>query len=311
MNGPSTERRLKRLAISASLSLAIVMLVGKSLAAWWTGSIALASDAAESFVHLAATAFAAYSLWRSARPADSSHPFGHGKIAYFSTAFEGALVFATGGGVAFASAQDLLFPRPLHDLGPGLWLASALAVLNLGLGALLLWAGRRSRSLVLESNGHHVLSDVWTSLAVVLGVGLVGLTGWEPLDPLVALGAAGLLFFNGGRLLSRAARGLLEAADPADTARIVETLSEARLAGRIAGYHQVRHRRIDEELWIEAHLLMPGGLSLHEAHRRASAVEAALVAAFGRTPVRVLTHLEPELHEAAHPGGHADFPEPV
>lgn len=311
MSETPADRRLKRLAIALSLATAIVMLAGKSTAAWWTGSIALASDAAESFVHLAATGFAAYSLWHAARPADASHPFGHGKIAYFSAAFEGALVFATGGGIAFVAIQDLLYPHALRALGPGLILTSGLALLNLALGLLLLRAGRRTGSLVLQSNGHHVLSDVWTSAAVVLGVGLVALTGQAVLDPLVALGASALLLVSGGSLLRRAARGLLEAAEPEDAARIARVLAEACAEGLLASYHQVRHRRVDDVLWIEAHLLMPGELALTIAHERACRVEAALGAAFPGTAVRVLTHLEPERHESAHPEGHADFPDPT
>ncbi len=287
------------LAITASLGVAVLMLVGKLAAFFITGSTAILSDALESVIHLFATGIAAVSLWYAAQPPDPQHPYGHGKIAYFSSGFEGVLIAVAAVGILYAAVTALIAGPELEQLGLGLLITAALAAVNAVLGVALIRIGKRQNALVLVANGQHVLTDMWTSLGVLAGVGLVWATGVLWLDPVVALLVGANILWTSVRLVRGAYEGLMEKADVADTERIVECLDAARAAGRISGWHQLRHRRVNDQLWVELHLLFPPRLSLTEAHARASAVEAEVRALFPESSVLVTSHLEPETHEHA------------
>jgi cation diffusion facilitator family transporter len=303
----ASDRRARRWAMGASLGVSLLMLVGKMAAAALTGSTAIFSDAAESVVHLAATAFATFSLWYAATPPDAGHPYGHGKIAYFAAAVEGTLIFAAAVGILVAAVRDVLAGPTVEALGLGLALIGGLTLVNLALGLLLVRVGRRTNSLVLVSNGQHVLTDMWTSLGVVAGVGLVWLTGWAWLDPAVALLVAANIVWTASALLKRALDGLMDRADPEATQALLDELGAARAEGLIADFHQVRHRRINDEVWIDYHLLFPGDLPLTEAHARSHAVEDRLDALFSADAVHVTAHLEP----LAHPHGDREPTDPL
>jgi cation diffusion facilitator family transporter len=302
--GPKSREaaQARKRAMAASLVVAGLMLAGKLAAFLLTGSTAILSDALESVIHLAATGIAAVSLWYAAKPPDEQHPYGHGKIAYFSSGFEGALILLAGVGIVAAGVHALLRGPELERLGLGLLLTAALGLVNLALGLYLIRTGRRTNAVVLVSNGHHVLTDMWTSLGVLVGVGLVWATGVEWLDPAVAIVLGLNVTWTAFALLRAAYRGLMEEVDPAETARVLEALAAAERAGRIAGFHHVRYRRVNDQVWIEAHLLLDDALPLEEAHRRATAVEADLHALFPRDAVQVTSHLEPASHE--HPEAH-------
>jgi len=273
------------------------MLFGKGAAFYLTGSTAILSDALESVIHLFATAGAALSLWYAAQPPDPQHPYGHGKAAYFSSGFEGALILAAAVGIFVEAGRALARGPELTHLGAGVAITGGLALVNLALGVSLVRVGRQTRSLVLVANGHHVLTDMWTSLGVLLGIGLVWITGLTWLDPVVAMLAGANILWTAGRLIRNAYAGLMEAADPADTSRALEALRAAVDDGRLAGFHHLRHRRVNDVVWIEVHLLLPDELTLEEAHRRASSVEADLGALFPGDRVQATTHLEPASHE--------------
>ncbi len=294
-----------------SLAVALLMLVGKAAAYAATGSAAILSDAAESVVHLFATGFAGFSLWYAGTPADTSHPYGHGKIAYFAAGVEGVLVLVAAGGVLYSAAEAFVYGPSLERLGFGLLVIGGLTLVNLALGLYLVRTGRRTNSLVLVSNGQHVLADMWTSLGVLAGVALVWATGLAWLDPLVALLVAGNLVWAAYGLLKRSVAGLMEEADAEATQAILSELERATRHGVIRNFHQVRHRRVGDVVWIEYHLLFPGALSITEAHERSHAVEDAITVLFPEDEVHVTAHLEPAAHAAAHPEGHAEPSDPL
>ena len=298
----------RKRAMAASLVVAVVMLVGKLGAFSLTGSSAILSDALESVIHLVATGIAAFSLWYAARPADPRHPYGHGKVAYFSAGFEGALILVAAFIICVEAVAALVAGPELQRLGTGLLITAALAAINAALGWWLVRTGKRTGSVVLTANGHHVLTDMWTSLGVLVGVGLVWATGLGWLDPVVAILAGANIAYSAVTLMREAAAGLMDTADAADTAALTGALDRAVADGTIAGYHQLRHRRANDGAFAEVHLLFPDAIALADAHHHASEVEAALREALGGDAL-VTSHLEPEHHE--HPGptdAHHDDP---
>lgn len=301
----------RRVAMLVSLGVSFFMLASKVTAYVVTSSSAIFSDAAESVVHLLATSFVAYSLWYAIQPADERHPYGHGKIAYISSGFEGGLIMLASLTIVYSATRALIVGPVLSHLGVGMLLIGGAGLINLLLGRYLIWTGRRHRSLVLVSNGRHVLSDMWTSAGVLLGVGLVWLTGIVWLDPAVAIAFGLYIGYTGLGMLRDAAGGLLEAADTADTTRLVNELDAAVQAGTIRGYHQLRHRRVEDRLWVEYHLHFDASISLVEAHARSHVVEGAIDRLFPDNEVLITAHLEPEEHRRAHPEGHAEPEDPL
>ena len=301
-SGPSSERQ-QRLAMRASLAVAVLMLGGKGAAYALTGSTAILSDALESVVHLAATAMAGFSLWYAAQPPDPAHPYGHGKIAYFSSGLEGALILLAAVGIVWTATLDLVRGPEVQQIGLGLLITGALGLVNLVLGVTLVRVGKRTNALVLVANGHHVLTDMWTSLGVLVGVGLVWWTGALWLDPVVAILVGANILWTSGSLMREAYAGLMETADPDATREVLDVLDAAVADGTIDGHHHVRHRRVNDQVWIEQHLLLADDLRLDEAHDRASAVEARQRAVFPYSRVQITSHLEPRSHD--HP---ADAP---
>ncbi len=298
-------------AMAVSLAVSLVMLAGKLTAYFLTSSTAIFSDAVESVIHVVATAFVGYSLWYAFQPPDEAHPYGHGKIAYFSAGFEGGLILIAALGILYSATQALVAGPQLRQLDVGLLLLAGLTAVNGLLGLYLVRTGRRHNSLVLVSNGQHVLTDMWTSLGVVVGVGLVWLTEIAWLDPLIAIAVALNILWTAFRLIVRSVEGLMEKAARPDTLRILAELSRAAQEGVISAYHQLRHRRVNDQRWIEYHLLFPTHLSITEAHDRAHAVEDAIAALFPDDEVFVTAHLEPEAHDEAHPDGHAEPADPL
>ncbi len=308
---PSEVRQARRWAMTLSLVVSFVMLVGKLSATYLTGSTAILSDAAESIIHLFATGFAGFSLWYAATPPDPDHPYGHGKIAYFAAAVEGSLIFIAAVGIGGMAVRDLMMGPDLRQLDLGLYLLGALTAINLALGWYLIRTGRRTNSLVLVSNGQHVMTDMWTSLGVIVGVGLVWLTGIRWLDPVVGLLVAANILWTATNLLRRSVYGLMDEADPDATQDLLDELAEAKADDTIAEFHQVRHRRSGEQVWVEYHLMFPGGMSIREAHARSHEVEDRVDALFPDDDVYVTAHLEPRRHDDAHPEGHYEPADPL
>jgi cation diffusion facilitator family transporter len=279
--------------MAISLGSSILILAGKVTAYSLTGSVALFSDAAESVVHLAATAFAAFSLWFASLPADANHPYGHGRIAYLSAGFEGALVLAAGVTVLYSGVISLIQGPVLAQLGLGLSIAGAVAVVNLIVGLSLLMVGRRHNSFILIANGKHVLTDVWTTVAAIIGLSLVMWTGLIWIDAVVALTLGLTIVGSGGMLLRRSLAGLMDEADASMVTGFHDALKEGVRRGLIADYHQMRCRQSNDRFWVEVHLLVPGDLTTREAHNRATEVEQLLEKVHPGQPVSVTTHIEP------------------
>lgn len=310
-NGPESNSRRRRRVIIASLAISLAMLAGKSAAYVITGSTALFADAAESVVHCATTAFSAFSLWYAQRPADASHPFGHGRIAYLSIGAEGTLVIFASIAVIVGGIDGLVNGVALHQLGWGLAIASGLALMNLALATVLIRVGRRERSDILVANGFHVLSDVLTTAAAVVGLLLVLATDIHWLDPAAAMAIGGLILVSGLRLVRKAVAGLMDELDPTLSERVIGCLDDAVARREIEGFHQLRCRTLGHEIWIAVHVQVPDVLTVVDAHERATRVEAEIRALFPDRTVNVVSHVEPEDHAAAHPRGHEPAVDPL
>ena len=287
----------KRLLL-ASVLVACLTIVLKTLAWKLTGSVGLLSDAIESLVNLASAAFALAMVTIAARPADADHPYGHFKAEYFASGFEGLLIFLAAGAILWTAAQRLLDPQPLQAVGWGLALSGVSSVVNGLLAWLMLRAARVHRSIALEADGRHLLTDVWTSAGVVVGVGLVAATGWLWLDPAVAIGVALNILFEGGRLVWRSTQGLMdEAVEPEVQHQIEQTL--AQFADPALRFDHLTTRRSGQRRFVDLHLHMPAKWTLGRAATVRRDVEQALIAAVPglRATIQLLpSNVEVEAH---------------
>ena len=287
---------LQRRLINLSLAAAIFLLGVKVVAAAITGSSAIFSDAAESVVHLFAVIFASWALRLAHKPADSTHHFGHDKVQYLSSGFEGAMIAVAAMWILWEAGRQFVFGVSIDRLGTGIALTAGAAALNLALGVALVRVGIATRSPLLRSNGLHVLTDVWTSLAVLLALLLVFLTDWPWWDPIAAIIAALNILRTGARLIRQSLGGLLDEADPAKERELVALL-DRETAGRGIGYHDLRHRHSGQVDWVELHLVFDDGMNVHDAHQAATEIEAAIATHLG-DHARVITHLEPRSAES-------------
>lgn len=267
-----TGGRSARFYAVLSIAAAVVTIGLKFGAYLLTGSVGLFSDAAESVVNLVAAVAALWALTLAARPPDEEHAFGHNKAEYFSSGLESALILIAAAMIATTSVPRLFEPRPLENVGIGLTITLVAAAINGGVALILLRAGRRLRSITLEADARHLLTDVWTSGGVVLGVLVVGLTGWLVLDPVIALVVAANIVRTGVRLLRDTGQGLLDRALPeGDLARIQKALS--RYEERGIRFHALRTRAAGQRSFISMHVLVPGGWTVKRGHDLAEAIE--------------------------------------
>ncbi len=287
---------LKRFAwLSIAAALATIGLKGW---AWLlTGSVGLLSDALESLVNLAGASMALAMLSLAAQPEDRNHTFGHSKAEYFSSAFEGLLIIVAAGAIAYAAIPRLLSPQALEAVDIGLAVSGVATVVNFVVARILLTAGKRYASITLEADGHHLMTDVWTSVGVIVGVGAVALTGWLWLDPLLALVVAGNIVWTGVQLLRRSADGLMDVALPPDErAALAAVLERYRQQG--IDFHALRTRQSGARSFVELHVLVPGLWTVQRGHDLLEQIEGDIRAVLPRTSV--LTHLEPLDDPAAH-----------
>jgi cation diffusion facilitator family transporter len=281
--------RLTRYAwLSIATSLSTLAL---KAAAWaLTSSVGLLSDALESLVNVGAAVMLLSMLRIATRPADEGHAYGHSKAEYFASGFEGILVVVAAGGIAYAATSRLLDPRPLEHASLGLGLTVLASGLNFVVARVLLRAGRKYRSIALEADAQHLLTDVWTSAGVILGVGLVVLTGWLVLDPLIAFAVAGNILFIGWRLLKESILGLMDAAWPKEEQALLErVLADYRLRG--IQFHAVRTRRAGARRFASFHVLVPGHWTVQQGHDLLEEIERRIAERVGSLSVD--THLEP------------------
>jgi cation diffusion facilitator family transporter len=283
---PTVLTRYAWLSIAAALATILL----KGLAWWLTGSVGLLSDALESFVNLAGAVMALAMLSLAARPADENHAHGHGKAEYFSSAFEGFLILIAALSIGYAAVDRLLNPRPLEAVGIGLAVSVLASVINLATARILMDVGRKHRSITLEADAHHLLTDVWTSAGVIVGVGLVWLTGWLWLDPVLALLVAANIVWTGWQLLHRSAGGLMDVSLPeTDLKAIASVLDGYRREG--LDFHALRTRQAGSRAFVTLHVLVPGAWSVQVGHDWCERIEADIRLAVPQA--HVTTHLEP------------------
>jgi cation diffusion facilitator family transporter len=288
--------RLRMKAIVVSLLVGIVLLAVKFWTYRLTLSSAILSDALESIINVAASAFATLSIWMAAKPPDIDHPYGHGKIEYFSAGFEGALIIGAAIGIFYSGIRHLLAPQPLPNLPEGIGILTAATAVNLLLALFLLHTGRRTDSIALKADGMHILTDVITSSGVVFGLVLVALTGWLWLDGTIACLVGLNILVTGGKLLRQSFARLMDASDPALLDRLTELIDGHRRPGWI-DIHQLRAWQAGSLIHVDLHLVLPKDAPLFEAHCEAKALERMLIEQF-QGNISVLVHMDPcEVHE--------------
>jgi len=272
-----------------SIAAAVATILLKTWAWYVTGSVGLLSDALESIVNLIGGVMALAMLTVAQRPADEDHAFGHGKAEYFSSGVEGSLILVAAASIAFASIDRLLHPQPLEQPGFGLAVAAAASAVNLAVAMLLLRVGRARRSITLEANAQHLLTDVWTSAGVIAGVGLVVFTGWDRLDPIVGLLVAANILWTGGGIVQRSVAGLMDTALPAADLVLVKKVLEGYRTDGIE-FHALWTRQSGARKFISFHVLVPGDWSVHRGHELLEKIETDISDALPDTSV--FTHLE-------------------
>ncbi|MBB5204558.1 cation diffusion facilitator family transporter [Inhella inkyongensis] len=264
--------------LKLSVLVALVTIAMKTAAWWFTDSVALLSDALESLVNLAGAVFALAMVTLAARPPDEDHPYGHHKAEYFSGGFEGLLILGAALGIAWAALNRLWNPQPLEQLGLGLVLALVSSALNGGLAWVMLKAARQHRSMALEADARHLMTDVWTSVGVVIGLIGVSLSGWLWLDAAVALAMAANIAREGLHLMRAAVDGLMDRAlEPELCAQIDATLAE--FAHPTIRFDHLHTRRAGSRRYVDLHMHMPAGWTLGRAAALRTSVEQALMAA--------------------------------
>ncbi len=274
-----------------SIAAACATIVLKGVAWWLTGSVGLLSDAIESFVNLAGALMALAMLTLAAEPADDDHAHGHGKAEYFSSGFEGFLILLAALSIGYAAVGRLLAPQALEDVGAGLAVSVAASIINFATARILRRAGRQYNSITLDADAQHLLTDVWTSVGVIVGVGLVWLSGWLWLDPAIALLVAANIVWTGWRLLQRSTAGLMDVSIPVEELAAVEAVL-ARYRQQGLGFHALRTRQAGARSFITVHVLVPGQWSVQEGHDWSERIEADIRTALPRA--HVTTHLEPK-----------------
>jgi cation diffusion facilitator family transporter len=284
-----------------SIATAVLTVGLKGVAAAITGSVGLFSDALESTVNLVAAIVALWAIKLAAKPADHNHDYGHGKAEYLSAAVEGMLIFVAAGAIIYGAIGRLLAPQPLESLGIGLLLSTIASLFNLGTGLALLRFGRKHRSITLEADGKHLLTDVWTSVGVLVAIGLVALTGWEMLDPIIAIVVGLNILWTGYSLVRRSVVGLLDAALPAeDIAKVRDALNSEAETEHVT-VTELRTRESGRQRFVEATIEVPGQWSVQTAHDVADRIENVIDATLPGTVTVV--HVEPT-------GGTSEKPRP-
>ena len=279
-------RRFAMLSIAAA-----VITIGLKLGAYYlTGSVGLFSDAAESVVNLVAAVAALWALTLAVRPPDEEHAFGHSKAEYFSSGLESALIIIAAAWIGVTAWDRLMDPQPLQNVGLGLSVTLVAAAINGGVALVLLRAGRRLRSITLGADAQHLLTDVWTSAGVVLGVFLVYVTGWLVLDPLIGLLVAANILWTGFRLLRDTAQGLLDRALPPEDQKVI-TRVLSRYERQGIRFHAVRTRAAGQRRFVSMHVLVPGRWTVKQGHDLSERIESEVAESLPQTTFFI--HVEP------------------
>jgi len=288
-NPPDVQRSSLTRFAWLSIAAAVVTIALKTAAYFITGSVGLLSDAVESVVNLIGGIMALAMLTVAARPADEDHAYGHGKAEYFSSGVEGSLILVAAISIAVAASVRLVTPKPLQELGVGLTVSVAASVVNLVVALVILRAGRKHNSITLEANARHLLTDVWTSVGVLGGVGAVAITGWQRLDPLVALLVAANIVWTGVGIVRRSIGGLMDSALGTKDVTIVRQVLDGYAAGGVQ-FHALRTRQAGAQKFVSVHVLVPGEWTVQRGHELLERIEGDIRRAL--PDAVAFTHLE-------------------
>ena len=294
----STEHSVNQRAMNLSLATGLLMLVAKWIAYVMTGSSVIFSDAAESVVHVVAVWFAWYALRVGAKPPDDEHPYGHDKVSFFSAGVEGGLICIAAIVIIVSATEKLVVGVELQKLDIGMSITAGAALVNLALGGYLISTGKKNKSLVVEANGRHVMTDVWTSAGAVAGLFIAQWSGMLWLDPAIALVFGANIIWEGGKLVSMSVRGLMDSSDPQQLRRVHDVLG-AFCTEHDCSYHRLRLRSSGNMVHVDYHLILPDAMTMHEAHTLATACEDMVRRAIDHN-TEVFTHLE----SVSQPDGH-------
>ncbi len=290
-----------------SIGAAVTTIILKFGAYKLTGSVGLLSDALESQVNLVAALTALWALTLAAKPPDAGHAFGYSKAEYFSSALEGLLILVAAISIMVAAIDRIYHPQPIEQIGWGLVVSMIAAAINGGVAMILLRAGKRLRSIALKADGHHLLTDVWTSIGVLIGLVAVQITNLQILDPVIAIGVAANIVWAGWRLLRETGSGLLDAAlSPADLAMINEILQAHQQDG--TQFHALRTRLAGSRRFVSVHVLVPGQWTVQKGHDLCDRIELEIARALPGT--HTITHLEPSEDPLSWEDSELDRPDP-
>lgn len=293
------DSRVLNRAMNLSLGFGVLMLALK----WWayilTKSSVIFSDAIESIVHIVAVWFAWYALRVALKPPDADHHYGHQKIGHISAGVEGALICIAAIVIVISSVERMITGVQLENLDVGIVITAMAGAANGLLGMHLVRTGKKARSLVVEANGKHVLTDAWTSIGAVIGLILAWSTNILILDPLLAIVFAANIMREGGRLVFEAVTGLMDRADPVLEGAIAKALQEF-VKNNSLTYHRLRLRVSGTSVHVDFHLQFPDAMSIQRAHTLATEAEAVVTNTVGHADVDVITHLEPTYHPDGH-----------
>lgn len=274
-----------------SIAAAVVTIGLKFFAYLYTGSMGLLSDALESCVNLVAAVVALIMIHISEKPADEGHEFGHTKAEYFSSAIEGSLILVAAFSIIWSAVPRLIAPQPIENVGLGLLISTSASLVNLGVSLVLISNGKIRKSLLLEADGKHLMTDVWTSAGVIAGVLIVKLTGFLILDPVIAVLVALNIIWTGFTLIKRSANGLMDASITEEELKKVKQYLDGLKTDTIE-YHSLMTRQAGQRKFISLHLLVPGEWSVQQGHDFAEKIEESIEDMFSE-PVTVSSHIEP------------------
>jgi len=289
-NEPNSNRASLTRFAWLSIGASILTIALKSSAYLLTNSVGFLSDAVESLVNLVAGIMALAMLTVAARPADDDHTYGHSKAEYFSSTTEGILILVAAGGIIFTAIQRFFDPQPLERLGLGLFISAAASLVNFAASRILLKAGKQANSITLEADAQHLMTDVWTSVGVISAIGFVALTGWQTLDPMIAILVGLNIVWTAYQLLRRSVAGLMDASLLGQDLKIIETvMTKYREKGVV--FHALRTRQSAARRFVSVHVLVPGAWTVHDAHHVAEDFEGDIRKELSDAIVQ--THLEP------------------
>lgn len=272
-----------------SVAAAILTITLKAIAFLLTGSVGLLSDALESIVNLAGALMALAMLTIAARPADEDHAYGHSKAEYFASGVEGMLILIAALGIAATAIPRLIAPKPLEQVGLGLAVSVIASIINFVVSIVLSRAGKKHNSITLEADAQHLMTDVWTSAGVLLGVGAVSITGWGRLDPIIAILVAVNIVWSGIRIIRKSAFGLMDIALSVEEQNIIQKTLEYYIQSGVQ-FHALRTRQSGVRKFVSMHVLVPGEWTVHRSHQLLENIEADIRNVI--PGVTVFTHLE-------------------